>query len=51
MGPEGLLLRKFHVGQDRHAIGPSVFDFNNDGTTDELDEAIVAGNFGNRCDP
>jgi hypothetical protein len=30
---------------------PSVFDLNDDGTTDQLDEDIVTGNFGNKCRP
>ena len=30
---------------------PSVFDLNNDGTTNDLDLEIVTANFGNRCDP
>ncbi|MEY3897215.1 MAG: hypothetical protein RLZZ214_2736 [Verrucomicrobiota bacterium] len=30
---------------------PSVFDFNNDGTTDQLDEDTVTENFGNKCRP
>jgi arylsulfatase A-like enzyme len=31
--------------------GPSVFDFNNDGVTDELDRSIVEQNVGNDCSP
>lgn len=38
-------------GVQRHWGGPSVFDFNNDGTTDEEDEDIVTANFGNKCRP
>ena len=31
--------------------GPSVFDFNNDGTTNDDDLDIVTANLGNKCDP
>ena len=30
---------------------PSVFDLNNDGTTDQLDEDLVIANFGRKCRP
>ncbi len=38
-------------GVQRHWGEPSVFDFNNDGTTDQDDEDIVTAKFGNKCDP
>lgn len=38
-------------GVEKHWGNPSVFDFNNDGTTDELDLDIVNENMGNKCGP
>ena len=41
--------REDFVGVHRYWGQPSVFDFNNDGTTDQNDLDLVLQNFGHNC--